>query len=653
MADTLGTLIKKEGWDIISRKIQGSDGKEQEVKLVLCEGGEFPYTHPFSIHAKIYRTSRNPDERERHLWAMHDYCWPDAIKHEWTVRRFRAHCEGWKYLSMASGGSTGKSYDAAKLAWLFWQAKPNGRGVIVASTTLASLDGRIWGYLLKLAKTCQLKFKYKYMRSKPPHILYEPDNTLCGMFAIAAKRGDDDAAINTWIGRHPPDGLMVILDEGTDMPVALLKALPNLEKGQLGQFHVMIIGNSNSKYDLHGSLSTPKDGWDSIDKERDTRWETTQDNGICLYFNCYDSPAITDPDPEKREKLGKFLITLDQINKDIIKYGKDSIQFYRFTLGFWKDDSTESTVISRTFLTNFSHKDKVEWSPHATLKPVAGLDPAFSYGGDNCILRIGVLGLDINGQVLLDFRDTELLFYIRTLANSVDSIELQISKQVVEILNEFRIPLKDLAVDCSGQGRAFAEVIRLTANVIEQPIKLYSTQSYRIGRFQNIKQTPDIQLISSYELWIAVRRFIEGNSIRGLDAIAVNQLVTRLITEENGKVNLEKKDEYKKRMGAISPSLAQSPDEMDGVALCLQVAMRNYGFFPGQTVSQHLVEGYGVPHLSKINNQKIENRVEPVRMPEFGGGFSRDLSDIPKQMNPVAQEFLANTDLRHIFRFNK
>lgn len=522
---------------------------------------------------------------------------------------------------MASGGSTGKSYDAAKLNVLFWNSKPNGRANIIASTTLASLDGRIWGYVLKLMKTSRLQFQYKYMRSKPPSILYDTTDPLCGMFAIAAKRGDDDTAINTWIGRHPPDGMMVTLDEGTDMPVALLKALPNLEKGQLGQFHVMIIGNSNSKYDLHGSLSTPKNGWESINKEHDTRWETTQDNGICLYFNCYDSPAITDPDPEKRAKLGKFLITAEQIKQDIIKYGKDSIQFYRFTLGFWKDDSTESTVISRTFLRNFSHEQNTEWSPYTTLKALAGLDPAFSYGGDNCVLRLGILGLDTNGQIILDFRKTDLLFYIRTLANSTDSIELQICKQVIKILNEFRIPLRDLAIDCSGQGRAFAEVMRLQANVIDQPIKLYSTQSYRIGRFENKKQTPDVQLISSYELWIAVRRFLESNNIRGMDPIAVNQLVTRLITEENGRVNLEKKEEYKKRMGAISPSLALSPDEMDAAALVLQVAIRNYGFYPGQTVQQHLVDGYGVPHLSKVMNQKMEAKAAPVVMPNFGGGF--------------------------------
>jgi hypothetical protein len=46
---------------------------------------------------------------------------------------------------------------------------------------------------------------------------------------------------------------------------------------------------------------------------------------------------------------------------------------------------------------------------------------------------------------------------------------------------------------------------------------------------------------------------------------------------------IESKLDFKKRMAAIMPSLAHSPDEADACTLALQSAIINYGFHPGQT----------------------------------------------------------------------
>jgi len=184
--------------------------------------------------------------------------WPDALWHKWTEDRFRAHCEGYKFISYAGGASTSKSFDAAKLALLFWLADPRGRSVVVASTTLESLTGRIWGYITSFISQSTLPVQYTYYSSKPPKILYERTDTIHGMFAVAAKRGDDETAIKDWIGRHPKNALLVILDEATDMPPAILGAVANLETAPW--FQLMAIGNSNSKFDFHGAVSTPKEG---------------------------------------------------------------------------------------------------------------------------------------------------------------------------------------------------------------------------------------------------------------------------------------------------------------------------------------------------------------------------------------------------------
>lgn len=506
---------------------------------------------------------------------------------------------------------THNSFDAAKIACEFWLADPRNRAVIVASSSLESLNARIWGYCTRFMHEMQVPLPFNYRRGAPPKILYEARDTIHGMFAVAAKRGDDDAAISNWIGRHPNKGLLLVLDEGTELPMAILNALPNLEAGQ-DNFQCIVIGNSLSHYDLHGSLSTPKHGWKSIDPETHTKWETTQKKGLCLFFSCYESPAIGEPDKERKKKLSKFLITKEEIDSKIKVYGSSSDSFYRFVLGFWRSEGTEDTVLSKVFLNEFHIREKAEWSGIHELSMVAGLDPAFSTGGDSCILRLGILGLDVNGNLLLDFRGDELLFKIEILALSDVSIETQIANQVIAILSSYRCQIGNMAVDATGQGRALAEVIRLQARTLKAPLKIWST---KLGNMQ--KNSFDVVLKSTLELWTDVRDFISTDQIRGLDNESINQFASRLIEIKGAKQTLESKADYKKRMGAISPRLAHSPDEADSVALCVQAAKICFGFTPGVTHQEKKIESFEMEKwYAQLHARAIEEKASTVCAPQ-------------------------------------
>ena len=572
-------LIQKEGWRLV---------KSNGIERISAYGQLFPKVHPVAIHLKLYRESTHPDKKYEHMKAAHDYIWPDTLWHYWTERRFRKHCEDWKYITYAGGAACSKSYDAAKIASLFWLANPKKRTVIVASTSLESLQSRIWGYVIKFLRKTSVQLPYQYMGGNSPKIIpistRDSQNnlmkdTIHGMFAVAARQGEDERVISTWLGRHPDEAIMVVLDESTDMPPALVKALPNLESG-VELFQCLAIGNSLSKFDLHGAMSTPKHGWGSIDPMKDTEWETTQDKGLCLFFNCYESPAIHETDPVRKDALSKFLITADKITKKENEYGKESDAFWRFVLGFWRIDSADDTVISQQFISDFSVFDRTEWSGVYPLHVVAGLDPAFSTGGDQCILRLAILGVSTEGKLVLDFRGTDLQFKIPISATSLKSADIQIADKVIEVLNDYNVPLSHLCVDASGQGRSLAEVIRLQAKAVTVPIKIYSIQ----GSFgTKAVRSFDVVVKTNYELWFAFREFIHGGQIKGLDHEAVRQLTTRKVIIKAGKPHLETKRDYKVRMGAVAPSLAHSPDEADSCALVLQSAMINYGFAPGQT----------------------------------------------------------------------
>lgn len=615
MDKAIANLILQEGWEI-SRK----EGKD----IVIVNGTEYPFTHPFAIYSKIYREEENPEIKYQALKRMHDLMWPDYAKtwNIWDERRFRTHCEGYNYITYAGGASTGKSNCAARLALLFWLADPSHRTVIVASTTLESLNSRIFGYCIRLLSEAKVPVVYTYRQGMPPKILFDVKDKIHGVYALAAKRGDDDKAIRDIIGRHPERGMLVVLDEATDMPVSLLKALPNLESGSIF-FQVMAIGNSLSKFDLHGALSTPKDGWKAIDPMKVNKWDTTQRNGVCLFFSCYESPAIHEADPQKREILSRFFITQEQIESKAKLYGATSDSFWRFVLGYWRDDGTDDVVLSRVFLDEFNVRRVAEWAGIHPLQIVGGLDVAFSTGGDQVILRLAILGQDTTGKILLDFRKEEYLFRIRITANANKSAELQIADAVIDILKRFNCSLGNIAIDATGQGRAVGEVIRLRAGVIESPIKIYSTKIGSVAQ-----RSFDVVVKTSLELWTDIRDFIQTDQIRGLDDTTIAQLTSRLIEVQpgSGKRVLESKASFKSRMGSISPSLAHSPDEADSAALALQAAKIKFGFVPGQARTIEKMQSF---EIEKWHAHLLENKIEETHTKDSPpiADFSSDLHD--------------------------
>jgi hypothetical protein len=628
-------LIKKEGWEL---------SRDDGTTKVIVEGEAYKLNHPAAIHLKRYRTSENPDVKYKHLVAAHHYCWPKDVKtwHYWTERRFYEHCAGWNYMGWAGGASTTKSYDAAKLALLFWLANPKKRGVIVASTTLESMEARVWGYMTTLLKKLEVPFAYKYYGGKPPKLLYPAEkqaddsgnrikDTIHGIFAVAARQGEDDSAISTWIGRHPEEALLVILDECTDLNLGITKSFINLDANEK-PFQLIGIGNSNSWYDLHGILCTPKDPKKVLDPMKDIKWETTQRNGVALYFGPYESPAIFEKDPTKKKLLSAFLPTEKSIEDKKTQYGEHNESFWRFGLGFWKSKAGDNTIITEELLKLGNAFEKPEWLGLDPLAYVGGLDIAFSTGGDECILQLGLLGQTTDGRIVLDFKGESLQFRIPIVANSKEYAEIQIAKKALEIMRRYGMSLGNLAIDATGQGRAMGGTLLLQdGGGGRGPIKIYNVRHgvQEVNSFEVTVKTP-------LDLWNTLKSFVEAGSVRGVGQIAAQQLKTRMLVrdEKTGKVKLETKKDYKKRMQGIAPALAHSPDEADAHCLCLQAAIINFGFFEGQVKPIRSLSNHEGSDKYAAWKAQVENRKAAHQQPIVAGipsaTFTGNLYDLVK-----------------------
>jgi len=614
--------IEKEGWEIGTNPDNGK-------RIVYAYGEEFPLVDPLAIHFKVYRTHTNGDVRYDAMKRAHDILFPGSIKtfNYWVERQFREHCNPEsKIITFAGGGGIGKTETASKIAAIFWQANPTQRAVITASTTLDSLRSRIFGYVERsLKESPLLQGRWIKENTPPPKIHPAVKDYIHGIYAVAANRGDDDESIKNWIGRHPKDALLLILDESTDLPIAIAKAIPNLQKGLPGGFQIIAIGNSNDIHDLHGLLSTPKVGWENITPDI-PRWETTQSGGVCLYFNPYDSPAIHETDPDKKKLLGGFLMNEEKLLKAEQEEGTESEAFWRFTMGFWKRATKGiTTVVTEELLKEYDCTKRAEFSGKYDLRIAAGLDPAFSVGGDKCILRLAVLGHHVNGQMVLDYRGLDFIFDIKIMANTGKTAEIQIADATIEVCRRWGVPLNVLCIDASGQGRGLAEIIQLRSGGGLMPTKIYSTNP---GARIIAKNELDTFITSGHEMWMKGRAFILNRQIYGLDPLAYAQLYNRQIIEKNGKKILESKPEYRKRMNAISPLLGKSPDQADAAMLTLQSAIIHFGFHEGQKLET-------IRFSNKIDEQWYKRLEEERRVLNQAfvprGTFKSDMNSLIKK----------------------
>lgn len=634
------SLYKKEGWDVEEKKERKRD--ECPVTVTVQGKHSFGFMHPYAIHLTLYRREPEPAIKLKHLIAAHNYLWPNYVKtwNHWDERRFAAHCDGYDQIVLAGGAGAGKSSCAARIACLFWLSAPLKSSVVVASTTLDSLESRIWGYVANFMNNTACPIPATVLRSKPPKVVHPQSvSKIYGMFAAAAAQGDDEKIIARFIGRHPEMGLIVILDEATDIPAGIIKAVPNLEKGQ-SFFQLWAIGNSSSQNDLHGALATPglAGGWDAVDPMRDYIWPTTHRNGVCLYFNPYDSPAIKEPDPAKRALLGNFLITEDQIEADKKSYGEMSETFWRFTMGFWKRQAMAETLATGQFLTEYQVLRAAEFSGFYPLEIVAGLDPAFSVGSQGCVLRLAVLGHTVDGLMVLDFRGDELLFRININVSVQQSSEMQVALGVLDVLKRHRCPLINVALDATGPGRALADLIVTVGHESGQPIRIVSA-----GRTVGAKKKGVVGVINDVnthvfaptDMWNKFREFIIHKQIKGLDVNAVEQFTGRLMkpTKRGGPAIIEPKSDYIARMGAINPRLAHSPDEADSVVLATFAAIMRFGFSPGQKRS-FPNEGVETLWQQKLKALEIQKQMEQAgggarwERPALVPNFSSDLEDV-------------------------
>lgn len=499
--------------------------------------------------------------------------WPNRIItwNYWTERRFRAHCENHKFITWAGGSNIGKSEDAACLMIMFWLSSPREHTGLVGSTTLTASESRMWGYLKqKYIEDSAIALPGKLFLSSPARIVLSKTDTIHGIFAVPLINSKTSRSSSDLIGRHPKQRMFVVIDEGPDVPPGFMDAESNWEKSPW--FQCLILGNSSKMTDPHGILSQPKIGWDKINPDIDTEWETKK--GICLYFDCYQSPAIFEKNAEKRKALEVFLFTKAKIQKSIADHGENSPHHWRMTRGFWAPSDITKTVLTLVDIDKHKARDKAHWSGRESLIKLGSLDAAFTAQGDAIVLAFGTLGEEVSGRQILEFNEK---IYLRFDVTSADPIEYQLVEQVRKEFAKRQIEPSCFALDVTGSGTGLGSVFEKEWSRHVMKIDSRGECSEDFMDMDKQLTAKDLYDRKATELVFMLQRFVRSGQIRNLNPKSIEQITTREWLWKGKKISIEKKEDYKLRMGRVD-SKYRSPDEMDTDCLIIELARKRFGF---------------------------------------------------------------------------
>jgi hypothetical protein len=537
----------------------------------MMDVGGLPIPVTSTLTALLWGFANHPSARAReyYFWRIADELWnheglPEKmfIKHPWAEKIIH-ECINNKYLSVGGSASSGKSHTLAGYGIISWLSKPRDTLVLMTSTTLREARKRIWGSVISLLSV--IEGAPVNIRDSTGSANYIDANgqtfDRAGLSLIAAERSRTKEAIGKFIGLKQKH-VILIADELGELSEAIVQAgLSNLSKNP--KFELKALSNPASRFDAFGIWSTPRDGWESVRVELDDTW-VTKWNGKYIRLDGERSPNIM-----AGETIYNFLPTQEKVDEDKALLGEKSRSYMRMVRAVFFDSDESEGIYSESELVNAGAMKRIEFKGATTL--IAGLDPAFTNGGDRTVLAISRVGFDTNGQYCMQFEDFVQINDDST--NKAVPRTYQIVHKVKEECEKRGIKPENLAVDSTGAGSPLCDVLAGE----------WSNDFLRVpfgGKASDRRVSMNSQLIGEElycnrvsELWFVGKEFIRTKQLTGVTAELAKEMANRrfeLVKGSSLRVKVEPKGELKARAGA-------SPDMADAAFICLDLARQRHG----------------------------------------------------------------------------
>lgn len=474
-----------------------------------------------------------------------------------------------KYTAFGGCGSSGKSHVVAAWCIVNWLAAPDDTMIFITTTTMKDADQRIWGSVINLMEPIEKVVPVRNRPSMHDYVYQPPDGKMKvnrGIFLVAAEKKKTKEAMGRFIGKKAPHIILAADELGELSPAIMNAAVSNLSKGGRVSFQATGMSNPDSRFDAFGDWSTPKEGWESVDTFNDNTWPTKW-GGHFRRLDACDSPHL------HREK--SYLPTQGDIDEAKELLGEKSRAFMRMWRAVFFDAGEESGVYSEMEIAKSGAMN--QGPPIRVVGRVAGLDPAFTNGGDRCLVRVAEVGYTEEGHFVMVMGD---LISLKEDTSSSEPRSYQIAYALEKVLKKFKIPLRHVTVDATGAGSPLCDVLDAVIKEGGQCTRvMFGSSPSDLRPNPRVKRTAKEMYANRVtELWFAGKEFLRCKQIYGLDGDTARELTTREYDQRKHgsglKVQLESKGDFKSRTS--SPS----PDAADTTMLALDSARQNFSFFP-------------------------------------------------------------------------
>ncbi len=495
--------------------------------------------------------------RGQHIKNVIAMLWPDVIRswNDWNELALWAWTN-YREIGVTGCAAAGKTFTFTLLSLVEYLAKPMGTRVALTSTTVPSLRGRIWAEMMKFARPVVPLFGLNVVDSQTK-IQFQKGDDRSSIIALAVDSGAVEQAVGKLQGVHLPR-MVIMVDEAAQTNPAVFSARANLEVGT-DFYHFIAIANASSMFDPHGLFCEPKMGWGSLD-DNDEHWETK--SGVCVRFDGLKSPNV---------KAGRIIYPylFSQDNVDIIKknFGEGSLEWNSYCRGMWSRSGARNTMLDSAMITEGRAREKVIWSGGG-IKTIAGLDPAFTTEGDDCILRFAKVGKADDGQLVMLLTET-----IRLNLQDDPNYPLfyQVADQTISELNKRGVQPEDFALDATGAGAGIADIISQRWRGGFSRISFGGAATEAPISVEDPRPAKQVYANRVTQLWGQIKVVVMSGRMRGMDDQTARELCARIYSLKNERTLLESKKDLKKR------TKGNSPDRADALALLTELFVSQNG----------------------------------------------------------------------------
>lgn len=482
--------------------------------------------------------------------------------HEWTNRLLYAVCSR-MLVGLPGCAGSAKTFNIANFAAVWWLCDPSESSVILVSTSRESLRKRAWAEMSRCFADAPPEIRGTFTDSR---MIWSFDygDARHAIFGKAVEEGSITKVADDIKGIHTKRQ-MVIIDEATSVPEAIFDACSNLFSYP-EEFLMVVIGNPRNRLDQFSKFIEPEGGWTSVSVE-DEEWEGKPQHEyggavpIVIRFDAEKSPNITEG-----RIVSRHLPLPHTVEARKKAAGGQTPLWWSNFRGFPPPEGICKTVFSESAISAQNGYGKFEFSGDA-FQIVGGFDHARN-GGDRPALRFAKVGLLPTGKMAMEWMPPIVLAIN---ANSTVPIDFQLAEQVrlhcehfVYKDIDYHCPFENLAVDATGEGAGFADILQRTVSAKIVRVLFSAAASEDAASLEDIRPANEVYENHRVEMFFRARDLLNHGQLRGIDRETAVELCTLEFDDSQRRIKLQAKRDYKKKF-------RKSPDYADCGILCCEI----------------------------------------------------------------------------------